>query len=505
MESSQTFFNYDYRSSLFPMLTTRFLINCGEDKLLEHSADCIKSTTGSGFSPQIKAYASKPKLHLRRTPKLDPSAECFIYDLVFRNRELFRAPQSDSHKHFGYRFDEDDHPISATEAYGAFRKAQSDYEGKYSYSLTFDVASYFNSLRHDDIVEWCHVAGLSSEDTRALDIFLEQSNSGRGADCWPQGIYPAKMIGNAFLRFAEENSGLKSSAAIRFLDDFVLFSNDKVKLVDDFFLIQKLLGSRGLSINPSKTRFSDLTERQSETSLSDVRKSLLEKSREATHLAYTEDFDDAYEGIELDDEEIDYVKKLLNEDKLNEEDSELILSVSRNHPDEVKPHLGKLFGSSPHLSKRVWSFCSVVGDVQFIEEFLSEVTRNSTIQEYQLFWLAQIVADHASDIISNGGSISNILQHLYSHRNATDLSRAKLLEIDISDPALMEWRREHLLSGRSDWMVWGSAIGHRAVIQNSAVRRFTSFSNASQMNKVIFDIIRNADEEASDFDGLGAF
>lgn len=265
METSQDFFNYDYRSSLFPMFTTKFLINFGEDKLLENSTDCIKSTTGSGFSPQIKAYASKPKLHLRRTPKLDPSAECFIYDLVFRNRELFRAPKSDSHKHFGYRFDEDGQPISATEAYGAFRKAQSDYERKYSYSLTFDVASYFNSLRHDDIVEWCHVAGLSSEDTRALDIFLEQSNSGRGADCWPQGIYPAKMIGNAFLRFSEENSGLKSSAAIRFLDDFVLFSDDKGKLVDDFFLVQKLLGSRGLSINPSKTRFNALTEGQSET------------------------------------------------------------------------------------------------------------------------------------------------------------------------------------------------------------------------------------------------
>lgn len=504
MESSQAFFNYDYRSSLFPMFTTKYLINFGLDKLLENSADFIMSTN-NGFSPQIKAYASKPKLHLRRTPKLDPLAECFIYDLVFRNRELFPSPKSDSHKHFGYRFDEDDKPISSTEAYGAFRKAQSDFERRYLYSLTFDVASYFNSLRHDDIVEWCHVAGLSSQDTKALDIFLEQSNSGRGADCWPQGIYPAKMIGNAFLRFSEENSGLKSSAAIRFLDDFVLFSDDRGKLVDDFFLVQKLLGSRGLSINPSKTRFRDLAEGQSEPSLLEVKRSLLEKRREATHLAYAEDFEDAYEGIELDDDEIDYIKHVLNADQLNEEDSELILSVSKNYPDEVKPHLGKLFTSSPHLSKRVWSFFSVIDDVKFTEDFLSKVSQNSTIQEYQLFWLAQIVADHARNIISNGGSISSILQHLYSHRNATDLSRAKLLEIEVSDPALMEWRREHLLSGRSDWMVWGSAIGHREVIQNSHVRRFTSFSNSSQMNKVIFDIIRNPDEEFSEFDVLRVF
>jgi hypothetical protein len=487
------------------MFTSKFLINFGFDKLLESSKDCINSNKGSGFSPQIKAYASKPKLHLRRTSKLDPLAECFIYDLVYRNRGLFPSPESGTHKHFGYRFDENDKPISPTDAYGAFRKAQSDYERNFTYSLTFDVASYFNSLRHDDIVEWCYSSGIGPEDTRALDVFLEQSNSGRGADCWPQGIYPAKMIGNAFLRFAEENSGLKCSSAIRFLDDFVLFSDDKEKLVDDFFLVQKLLGSRGLSINPSKTRFSNLIERPPEAPLSETKKGLLEKSREATHLAYAEDFDDAHVGIELDNEELDYIRNILSADQLNEEDSELILSVSRNHPDEIKPYLEKLFISSPHLSKRVWSFFDVVTDMKFTEDFLSNTSRNSKIQEYQLFWIAQILADHAHNIVSDGGRISSILQHLYRHPNATDLSKAKLLEIEFSDPTLMEWRREHLLSGRSDWMAWASAIGHRKVIQNSDVKRFSSFPNSSQINKVIFDIIRSANEKDPDFDDLPAF
>ena len=505
MKSSQKFYTYDYRSSLFPMFTTRFLIEFGEDRLLENSAECVKAENGGGFSPQIRAYASKPKLHLRRTPKLDPSAECFLFDLIFRNRDLFRSPKSESHKHFGYRFDEEGQPISATEAYGAFRKAQSDYERKYAYSLAFDVASYFNSLRQDDIVEWCHVAGLNSEDTRALDKFLEQSNSGRGSDCWPQGIFPAKMVGNDFLRFCEENSGIKSSAVIRFLDDFVLFSNDERSLVDDFFLIQKLLGSRGLSINPSKTHLRASAEEVSGAQLTEIKKSLLEKSRQATQLAYLDDFDDAHEGIELDDGEVNFIEAVLERDKFTEEDAELILSVSRNHPEAVKPYLGKLFISSPHLAKRAWSFCSVIRDVDFIELFLLDVSANSSLQEYQLFWLAQILADHAPSIISNGGDVSVILKFLYKHRNASGLSRAKLLEIDVTDPTLMQWRRDHLLSGRSDWMVWGSAIGHRQVIQDSAVRRFNSFSNASQMNRTIFDIIRNPHEEPFNPDDLSIF
>lgn len=503
LNSSRRFFKYDYRSSLFPMFTTAYLINHSGMKLLDYSKQCIEASGGNGFSPQAKVYASKPKFHLRRTQKLDPVAEYFIYDLVYRNRKFFKEPKSDLRKHFGYRFDDQDRPTSPTEAYGAFKKAQADYDRKYRYSLSFDVASYFNSVRQDDIIEWCHLVGINQEDTRALDVFLEQTNSGRGSDCWPQGIYPAKMVGNDFLRFSEESPSLKALAAIRFLDDFVLYSDKESDLAEDFFLVQKLLGARGLSVNPSKTSLRTFTKVNVDEPSSSIRSALLLKSRNAIHLAYADDFDDAYEGISLEDDELDFIRKILVSDRISEEDAELVLTVSRNHSNEVMPHLGKLFLSHPHIAKRAWSFCSALNDVGFTIKFLNETSSSDAIQEYQLFWLAQILADTVSDMIEDGASISQIAHKLYKHKNASDLSRAKLLEINVAEPALMEWRRENLLSGSSDWKVWASAVGHREVIQNSSVRRFSSFSNASTMNSLILSVIREPFEQ-DDLDVINA-
>lgn len=477
------------------MLTTSYLIDNGGAKLLDYSKQCIEASGGNGFSPQVKVYASKPKFHLRRTQKLDPVAEYFIYDLFYRNRSLFKEPRSNSRKHFGYRFDDQNRPTSPTEAYGAFKKAQADFDRRYGYSLSFDVASYFNSIRQDDIIEWCHLVGMGPEDTRALDVFLEQSNSGRGSDCWPQGIYPAKMMGNDFLRFSEESPDLKAHAAIRFLDDFVLYSDSESDLAEDFFRVQKLLGARGLSVNPSKTNLRTFAEPSPTEPGSSVRSSLLLKSRNAIHLAYTEDFDDAYEGITLADDELDYIRKILASDRINEEDAELVLTVSRNHPNEVMQHLSRIFLSHPHIAKRAWSFCAALKDVGFTIEFLNETSNNDAMQEYQIFWLAQILADSVSGIVEDGASFSQIAHKLYKHKNASNLSRAKLLEINVTEPALMEWRRENLLSGSSDWKVWASAVGHREVIQNSSVRRFSSFSNASAMNSLILSIIREPSEQ----------
>ncbi|BAY65629.1 hypothetical protein NIES22_57360 [Calothrix brevissima NIES-22] len=43
------------------------------------------------FVHQLHCYASKTGFHLRRTVKLDPVAELFIYNLIYRNRKTFRS------------------------------------------------------------------------------------------------------------------------------------------------------------------------------------------------------------------------------------------------------------------------------------------------------------------------------------------------------------------------------------------------------------------------------
>ncbi|WP_417463235.1 reverse transcriptase domain-containing protein [Kordiimonas sp.] len=347
MKTTRRFFEYDYNNSLFPMRTAKSFARRGIKRALEFSEECVSSQNATtGFTQQTKAFASKPGFHLRRTVKLDPLAEIFLYDKMFKNKGLFLEPKREHCKHFGYRFTEDGRPLSATESYGGFRKAQTYYEKfheerGFKFSLSFDVASYFNSMRHNDLIDWFQHIGASSEDVRSLDVFLAGIAPDRSSDCWPQGIYPTKMMGADFLRVIEEDIRIKAKARIRFLDDFVLFSDSEDDLIDDFFLIQKILGTRGLSVNASKTIFKAHDKNKSEVQQDidqpiDVRKQLVEKKHFSVQQAYASDFDESSPGIELTDEERDYIARLLESKELTEDDADLIVSLARGCEREVK-------------------------------------------------------------------------------------------------------------------------------------------------------------------------
>lgn len=491
IKTSQDFIMYDYNSTLFPMEVTRFVVENGFSRVLSLAKKFSRDEEGIGFAPQINAFASKPAFHLRRTVKLDPVAEVFLYDLFFSNRLLFKSPKHEDRKHFGYRFESHDNPLRATDSYGGFRKAQAAYERKYAFSISFDVASYFNSIRHEDIIDWFRLIGAASEDVRALDLFLSRTASGRSSDCWPQGMYPAKMMGSDFLRIVEEDNRINAMAVIRFLDDFVLFSDDENSLIDDFFHIQKMLGSRGLSVNAGKTEVKARSIAGVDGDADVVKISLLEKRRMAVQMAYVDDFDDSHEGVELDDEERDYIRKLLKDPSLTEEDAELVLSLARACESDVKPYLPELAIKYPHLGKNVWALCRKISttDVDFVYGLLKQVSTSSLLQEYQIFWFSKILFD----IANYDFDISTILVNLYNHRNSTDLSKAKLLEIESSNVVLRELRREHLFSGSSNWMVWASIVGSRDLIQNSARVGFSAIANSSYINNLVFDIVKNPD------------
>lgn len=269
------FYLDDFNKTLFPLKTNRILIERGEVELREYIAKCLDGEKPEfSFLNQKRVYAAKAGLHLRRTVKLDPVAEFYIYDVVFRNRSLFRKPHSTARVHYGYRF-EGGSPIAPTAAYKAFKGALAEFSGQYSHSITFDVASYFNGLYHHDIVSWFSELGAKDEDAEGLGQLLREINSGRSLDCLPQGLYPTKMIGNDFLRFINNFYHLKSDRFVRFMDDMYLFSNDERALADDFQLIQRLLGDKGLSVNPSKTARNAASHVNTESEIDDMKKSCL--------------------------------------------------------------------------------------------------------------------------------------------------------------------------------------------------------------------------------------
>ncbi|MBN3868281.1 antiviral reverse transcriptase Drt5 [Gluconobacter kondonii] len=485
--STKLFFDNDYYSTLFPMETCKFLINNGENQIREYIQRCLSKNhddTSCQFLAQTRVYASKPKYHLRRTVKLDPVSEFFIYDLIYRNRSLFRKPFKEDKKHFGYRF-EDGKALPASSSYKGFKQALTAYHAQYKHAFSFDVASYFNSIYHHDIVSWFANAGATEEDVNALGGFLRQCNSGRSIDCLPQGIYPAKMIGNDFLRFVEQNHALKSKAIVRFMDDFTLFSDDINELISDFHAIQNLLGQKGLSVNPNKSKFTDNTVKTIENEIDEVKAKLLNRRRIAEFFSYIDDLESANEALQLTDEELKYIRNLLKDEHLAEEDVELVLSVFREHTDEVKPHLLSFALSFPHLAKSIWSFCKNIDDYDFIGDLILQVTKHDMLQEYQLFWFAWILQDYLMDTKYAPAIISN----LYKHPNSTIISKSKILEIPDNRYGLLEMRDDHLVAGRSDWLAWASAVGHRNLLAVSRNHKLEYFGNSSQINFLIKSIL----------------
>src|SRR5436190_8425218 len=97
----------DYPRTLFPLSTTRVIAERWGQQALDYVYQKVlnPSEPEHAFLAQARCYSSKQGFHLRRTVKLDPVAELFIYDLVYRNRLLFRKDFRETRRSFGYRFE----------------------------------------------------------------------------------------------------------------------------------------------------------------------------------------------------------------------------------------------------------------------------------------------------------------------------------------------------------------------------------------------------------------
>src|SRR5690606_37803774 len=81
------FMRVDYWSTLFPLKTYQIVADFNKQGVSSHIYEKILADgIEESFLSQQRVYATKSRGHLRRTVKLDPVAEYFIYDLVYRNR-----------------------------------------------------------------------------------------------------------------------------------------------------------------------------------------------------------------------------------------------------------------------------------------------------------------------------------------------------------------------------------------------------------------------------------
>lgn len=382
--TAKEFFLEDLPRTLFPLSTNKILVERGADELLAFAENLVAG--GRSFLPQRRVYANKDKLHLRRTVKLDAVAEFYLYHLIYKNRAKFRKPHNDSRVHFGYRFDKG-RPVAPSRSYADFKSAVWEANFLREEFIYFDIAAYFNSVYHHDLHAWFAALGPEdSNDIAAFGKFFREINAGRSLDCLPQGLYPAKMIGNDFLRFIENSAIIRSSKMFRFMDDVYFFGNNMAALKADFAEAQRVLGLKGLSVNGSKTKaggmpLTDETDEQ----ISELRKRLLQRRRHLIISHYDEDIE-AESSPPLDEEEVEFVLSLLNAGNLSEDDAELILVVMRDHVTRMEEHL-KLFASGfPHLAKNFYGLCSDASDKNAVAKVVLDVAiTDEHMSEYQLF------------------------------------------------------------------------------------------------------------------------
>lgn len=479
----------DYPKTLFPLSTTRVIAENVGNKVLGYINEKVLNSNedAHSFLSQARCHASKQGFHLRRTVKLDPVAELFIYDIVYKNRALFRKDFSQNRHSFGYRF-YDGKPISSSEGYGHFKRYLARAKKHHKFVLKLDIATYFNSVYHHHIVKWFSNTGAVDDDVKHLGQFLREANTGVSIDCLPQGIHAAKVIGAEFLKFIDNSARLKCSLLLRFMDDFYLFADEESLLIDDFLTIQRLLGEKGLSLNSAKTILGQVGKLDVAKKVDEIKAGLL-KVRRTILKTYGETNSEEEEYYEkLTSEQVEYLLNLLKEPDIDESDAELILASLRDHGTDILSRLSVFLERFPSLSKSIYYFSKYVEDKETLANLiLIFIKTGKNITEDQLFWMAKL----SEDYLFKTSYYSNILFELYEHPKATVISRAKILEIPEQRFGMIELREEHLRTGKSDWLAWAAAVGTRGATAVSRNHTLTYFSKASPMNKIIGDCVQD--------------
>lgn len=483
------FYLEDYEGTIFPMETCKFMVENASKELTDYIVKVANDREKAYcFLPQETVYASKTKHHLRRTIKLDPVAEFYMYQMAYKTKTIFRKSNNENRRNYGYRF-ANGSMIPIHESYKEFIADVEAAKLKYEYFIKFDISAYFNSIYHHDLTNWFSSQRTTQADVNLLGQFMREINTGFSIDFMPHGLYPSKMLGNHFLSYIDHSELIKCELMTRFMDDFVLFSNSKDVLIKDFQTIQKALGQKSLNINTNKTVLFHEEHVSIDKEIDSVKSQIFKK----VHIGSGSGMDyEEYEEIvrELTKEEIEYLINLIANDYATDHEATLILDCICEHTADFQSYVTDFIYKFPHLSKKIFHKCeNNISDFNELSNSIIKLLQEApSLNEYQLFWLAKIAEKYLLDT-ANGGQV---LALLYEHKDATTISKAKILEIPESRFGMPEWREAHLRNGSSGWLAWASAVGMRKDTKQTRSYLMGYFSKASTINQLIAGAVNSA-------------
>lgn len=199
------------------------------------------------------------------------------------------------------------------------------------------------------------------------------------------------------------------------------------------------------------------------------------------------DYEEYEEAVrELTDEEIEYLINLINEDAATDQEAALILDCIHEHTADFHNYIPDFIYRFPHLAKKVFHKCEDIDETDALTEgFIDLLDDAYALNEYQLFWIAKIAEEH----LLEADKVGELLALIYEHKDATNISKAKILEIPESRFGMPEWREVHLKNGTNGWLSWASAIGMRNDTKQNRNYLMNYFSKVSSINKLIGDCV----------------
>ncbi|WP_162604613.1 reverse transcriptase domain-containing protein [Geomonas edaphica] len=450
----KSFIKRDFKRSLFPLSSVPKFVDKGLGKMGKYISTNIFGKSGT-FQTANSFLSSKDKTTFRRVQVLDPFASVFFYDFMYRNWKAFPLTKNNERQSYGYAF-KNGCLVTAFDGYHDFRRRKYSLKAKYTYYAKIDVRDCFNSFNHEDLARFIFSV-VKHEDGKAFEKFLHDINVGNPHCTFPQGIYPAKALGNGYLSFIEKSKRLKSPAIIRFLDDIFLFSNKMSTLEDDLTIIEEMLDQRGLVLNVTKTEYGDDFSDFEDRHIDDIKKALLARREEEVDYDDDdedddEDVDDEDDGDDSDEdgydrdfegltaEELEYLEALIQSKDVAEEDVELALSLLKYDEEKAFELISMVIDSYPNLLKNVYTYLE---DTDYIGDFSRCIGKrliSNKVTEHELFWLSKIVID----CYEMNKHTADILNKAYHAPAATDIVRALILEAEDEEGHLMPLKESAL-------------------------------------------------------------
>ncbi|TWU08884.1 Reverse transcriptase (RNA-dependent DNA polymerase) [Symmachiella macrocystis] len=473
----------DHIRGFFPLDSTLAYIKHGESEIHAYVYDSIfdKNDKTASFLTAPMSYALKDSCHLRKVLALDPVSTFYLYDAVLTHAPTyFQESRPDLRRRYGYSFKRRK-PLSPTDQYHDFRRAKYELKAEYKYFAKVDISNCFNSFYHHDVAQFVG-SYISHDDEERFGQFLREINSGTSVNCFPQGLYPAKTVGNHFLAFVEESAELRSPAIIRFLDDIYLFSNVERTLRSDVLVLQQMLGSHNLCLNADKTRFGSKGTPFDERNLDAVKKRLLQKREEAVGYDDTES-----DEVDLEEAEREYLEQIVNEDRVLEEDLELALALIDEGSTIIRL-VELVCDQHPHLIKHLHRLFSTAtfDDDGACWDILTKRVSRSDISEFELFWIAKIAIhfyefDHV---------LAEFLTKIYKHTNASNVVQAVVLECLDNKHGFLEMKESVLRNSPGSIAGIAALMGLREANKSKRNQLCNYVAKSGLHMKVYSDIVK---------------